>query len=199
MRIATSTTSLLLVISAAAAALAGCTDETTLGPTEPPVLAAAASRGVDLGQCGDISVPAGSTLVLNAYAEGVQIYQWDGMSWAPRGPSATLYADADHIGVIGTHFGGPTWKSNSGSFVVGQLKKPCEVGPTDIPWLLLDGIRSKGPGIFEGVTSIQRVNTVGGRAPTAPGSQGEVRNVPYTAEYYFYRALTAPEPAAGGA
>ena len=188
MRTATSTTSLLLVISAAGAALAGCADETTLGPAEQPVIAAAASRGVDLGQCDEISVPAGSTLILHAYAEGVQIYQWDGGAWAPRGPSATLYADADHTGVMGTHFGGPTWKSNSGSFVVGQLNKPCEVGPADIPWLLLDGIRSKGPGIFEGVTSIQRVNTVGGRAPTTPGSQGELRSIPYTAEYYFYRA-----------
>ena len=187
MRTATSTTSLLFVVSAAASALAGCGDETTLGPAERPVIPAAASRGVDLGRCDDLAVPAGSILVLHAYAEGVQIYEWTG-TWAPRGPSATLYADADQTGVIGTHFGGPTWKSNSGSFVVGQLNKPCEVGPADIPWLLLDGIRSTGPGIFEGVTSIQRVNTVGGRAPTAPGSQGEVRNIPYTAEYYFYRA-----------
>ena len=185
MRTATSFTSLLLV---AVAALAGCADDTTLGPTERLAISAAASRGVDLGQCDDLSVPAGSTLVLHAYAEGVQIYQSDGGTWAPRGPSATLYADADQTGVIGTHFGGPTWKSNSGSFVVGQLSKPCEVGAADIPWLLLDGIRSEGPGIFEGVTSIQRVNTVGGRAPTAPGSQGELRNVPYTAEYFFYRA-----------
>jgi len=188
MRTTSSTTSLLLVVSATAAALAGCADETTLGPPELPVIPAIASRIVELGQCDDLSVAAGSTLVLHAYAEGVQIYQWDGGAWAPRGPSATLYADADHTGVIGTHFGGPTWKSTSGSFVVGRLNKPCDVGPADIPWLLLDGIRSKGPGIFEGVTSIQRVNTVGGRAPTAPGSQGEVRNVPYTAEYFFYLA-----------
>ena len=187
MRTATSTTSLFLLVSAATAALAGCADQTTLGPAERTVISAAASRGVDLGQCEDISVPAGSTLVLHAYAEGVQKYEWNG-TWVPRGPSATLYADADYTGVIGTHFGGPSWKSNSGSFVVGQLNTPCEVGSADIPWLLLDGIRSEGPGIFEGVTSIQRVNTVGGRAPTAPGIQGELRNVPYTAEYYFYRA-----------
>jgi hypothetical protein len=188
MRTATSTTTLLLVVSAAAAALAGCADETTLGPTERPVIPAAASRGVDLGECSYLSTPAGSKLVLRAYAEGVQIYQWDGGTWAPRGPSATLYSDVDRNDVVGTHFGGPTWKSNSGSFVIGKLNKPCEVGPNDIPWLLLDGIRSEGPGIFQGVTSIQRVNTVGGRAPTAPGSQGEFRNVPYTAEYFFYRA-----------
>ena len=189
MRTATSTTSLLLALSAAAAALAGCGDETTLGPAEQPVIPAPAafSQAGDLGQCDEISVPAGSILVLHAYAKGVQKYEWNG-TWAPRGPSATLYADENYTGVIGTHFGGPTWKSNSGSFVVGQLNTPCEVGPADIPWLLLNGIRSQGPGIFEGVTSIQRVNTVGGRAPTLPGNQGEMRNIPYTAEYYFYRA-----------
>jgi hypothetical protein len=183
MRTVTSTTSLLL---AAVAALAGCADETTLGPGEPQIIPAAASVGADLGQCDNISAPAGSILALHAYAKGVQKYEWTG-TWTPRGPAATLYADAQYTGVIGTHFGGPTWKSNSGSSVVGQLNTPCEVGPDDIPWLLLDGIRSNGPGIFDGITSIQRVNTVGGRAPTAPGTLGEMRNVPYTAEYFFYR------------
>ena len=39
------------------------------------------------------------------------------------------------------------------------------------------------------MTYIQRVNTVGGNAPTDPGDfVGEVVEVPYTAEYYFYRA-----------
>ena len=174
-----------LVAFAAAAVLAGCEDETALGPTGPAI---AASRDVDLGECEEINAPEGSKLVYHAYAEGVQIYQWDGTTWAFRGPSATLYADAAGTATIGTHYAGPTWKGNGGSLVVGRLHTPCEVGPADIPWLLLDGIRSEGPGIFNGVTSIQRVNTVGGRAPTAHGSLNEVRNVPYTAEYFFYRA-----------
>jgi hypothetical protein len=39
------------------------------------------------------------------------------------------------------------------------------------------------------VTFIQRVNTVGGNAPTDPGNfPGEVTRVPYTADYFFYRA-----------
>jgi hypothetical protein len=61
------------------------------------------------------------------------------------------------------------------------------VSSADIPWLLLDAVQSGGSGMFHDVSSIQRVNTAGGRAPSAPGSAGEVRNVPYTAEYYFYR------------
>jgi hypothetical protein len=39
------------------------------------------------------------------------------------------------------------------------------------------------------VTFIQRVNTVGGKAPTVNGVvAGEVARVPYTAEYLFYKA-----------
>jgi Protein of unknown function (DUF3455) len=190
MRPATAVTSLLL--AAVASGAAACADS----PQEPsaapllhlPAIPAAASRDLELGACDEIGVPEGSKLVLRAYAEGVQIYRWDNGTWGPQGPSATLYADADRRGTIGIHYGGPTWESNDGSYVVGRLKTPCEVGPSAIPWLLLDGIRTRGPGIFQRVTHIQRVNTAGGRAPTAPGSPGEVRNVPYTAEYYFYRA-----------
>ena len=34
-----------------------------------------------------------------------------------------------------------------------------------------------------------RTNTTGGLAPTEPGTtDGQLKEVPYTAEYYFYRA-----------
>ena len=192
MRPATAATSLLLTALAMGATACGDSPQEPSAATPfAPVIPAAASRGVDLGECDELSVPEGSRLVLHAYAEGVQMYQWDNGTWAPRGPSATLYADAGGTEAIGIHYGGPTWESNSGSLVEGRLNKPCvdEAGPADIPWLLLDGIQSKGPGIFNRVAFIQRVNTVGGKAPSAPGNQGELRNVPYTAEYFFYRAL----------
>jgi hypothetical protein len=39
------------------------------------------------------------------------------------------------------------------------------------------------------VTFIQRVNTIGGTAPAEAGLfVGDEARVPYTAEYYFYRA-----------
>ena len=189
MRPATATTSLLLAGLALGAAACGDSPQEPTAATAPmPTIPAAAVPPVDLGECEEISVPEGSKLVYHAYAEGVQIYQWANGTWEPRGPSATLYADPDRQGTIGIHYGGPTWESHGGSLVVGKLKTPCEVGTSDIPWLLLDGVRSEGPGIFHRVAFIQRINTVGGRAPSAPGSQGEFRNVPYTAEYFFYRA-----------
>ena len=65
----------------------------------------------------------------------------------------------------------------------------CSVDSTAIDWLLLQAVSTDGPGIFKPVTYIQRVNTVGGKAPATPGTSicAEVK-VPYTAEYYFYRA-----------
>jgi hypothetical protein len=55
--------------------------------------------------------------------------------------------------------------------------------------LKLVSTETNGPGIFNRVTYIQRVNTTGGLPPGMPGSlHGEIKEVPYTAEYYFYRA-----------
>ena len=73
--------------------------------------------------------------------------------------------------------------------VVGQVLERATPDPNAIPWLLLKAKSTDGPGIFAEVTYIQRVNTVGGKAPTAPGDYvGELVRVPYTAEYFFYRA-----------
>ena len=62
--------------------------------------------------------------------------------------------------------------------------------PGAIPWLILSAVPTNtvGPGIFERTTYIQRVNTTGGLAPTAlPTALGQEAQVPYTAEYFFYR------------
>jgi hypothetical protein len=73
--------------------------------------------------------------------------------------------------------------------VIASRLEGCTPDPTAIPWLLLQTVSTEGPGIFHLVTYIQRVNTTGGLAPPAPGSSiGAEVEVPYTAEYYFYRA-----------
>lgn len=183
-----------LVVAAAAVPLAGCGSELAVGPEDSAAIAAtapaaSAARTVDLGACGYLGAPEGSTLVFHAYAKGAQVYRWNGQAWGFEGPDATLYADAEGTGVVGSHYGGPTWEANTGGFVVAEMRKSCPVDPADIAWLLLGVVRNEGPGVLSGVTHIQRVNTDGGRAPAGGGSYvGEVRNVPYTAEYLFYRA-----------
>ena len=141
--------------------------------------------------CDSIEVPVGNRLAFRVYALGVQVYKWNGAAWAFVEPSATLFADANYHGEVGIHYVGPTWESNSGS-KVRAARVPgtgCTPDSTAIPWLLLQKVSTEGPGIFSKVTYVQRVNTAGGTAPTAPGLlTGEVKEVPYTAEYYFYRA-----------
>ena len=141
--------------------------------------------------CESIQVEAGNGLAFRTYAMGVQVYKWNGTGWTFVEPVATLFADARYQGEVGTHYVGPTWESNSGSKVV-AARVPgtgCAPDSTAIPWLLLQKVSTDGAGIFSSVTFVQRLNTTGGTAPTAPGSVvGEVKEVPYTAEYYFYRA-----------
>jgi Protein of unknown function (DUF3455) len=148
------------------------------------------NRAPDLvGDCQILRVPAGNKVAFHVYAEGVQIYRWNGTSWVFVAPDAVLFADAGEDGAVGIHYAGPTWQSNSGSKVVGTVLQRCTPDPGAIPWLLLKAVSSEGPGIFHRVTYIQRVNTVGGLAPAEPGDfPGDVEKVPYTAEYFFYRA-----------
>ena len=139
--------------------------------------------------CDSLQVPQGNKVAFHAYALGVQIYRWNGTSWAFVEPVATLFADANYHGKVGIHYAGPTWESNSGGKVVAARLAGCSPDPTAIPWLLLRAVSTDDPGIFGSVTYVQRLNTTGGLAPTAPGSTIGARvEVPYTAEYVFYRA-----------
>lgn len=140
-----------------------------------------------------IRVPEGNKLSLVAYATGVQIYRCNGTTWGSSTPRADLFADPRHRRLIGTHFGGPTWEGKDGSSVVGVLPPQgnVTVDPTAIPWLLLQADPADAPGIFAGTTFIQRVATTGGLAPAAAdcnaGTVDTVVEVPYTADYYFWR------------
>lgn len=174
-------------------AIAACADN---GPTSPrsgsfasratPV--AGQAREVDLGSCTNLAVDSG-IVSARLYAAGTQNYMWNGTTWYFVGPTADLFADAGGNSFIGIHYAGPTWVSESGSGVVGRLADRCDGTPGSIPWLLLSAVSSRGPGIFEGTTFIQRLNTTGGTAPTTPGTTyGEMAKVPYTAEYVFYKA-----------
>jgi uncharacterized protein DUF3455 len=177
----------LLVITAAISS--ACSDTTQYGTTAPQTAAIAVrDNRPDLGGCEFLAAPDGSQLLLSAFGVGVQIYHWNGTSWGAPTPSATLYADAGLHAVVASHFAGPTWQSNSGGKVVGTVLNRCTVDAASIQWLSLAGV-ADGPGIFQHVTFIQRLHTVGGIAPSTAGTViGEERQVPYTADYLFYKA-----------
>ena len=88
---------------------------------------------------------------------------------------------------IGKHYAGPTWESNDGSKVVGEVKANDD-GPdaTAIPWLLLSAKATSGQGVFSPVKSIQRLYTSGGKAPAAgcdAAHTGQEARVAYKARY----------------
>jgi hypothetical protein len=139
--------------------------------------------------CSQIQVPAGNRISFHTYAIGIQVYRWNGSSWDFVAPSARLFADSGYRGLVGDHYAGPTWESNSGSKVVARRVDGCSPSVTAIPWLLLQTVTTEGKGVFANTTFIHRVNTVGGQVPAEPGIfPGVEQKVPYTAEYYFYRA-----------
>jgi len=147
----------------------------------------------------NLKVPQGEVLVLKAQAKGVQIYQCQAKAdnssqfeWTLKAPEAALLDDKAEN--IGKHYAGPTWEANDGSKVVGQVTERANSADRNaIPWLLLTAKSHEGNGIFSRVTSIQRVNTVGGKPPSTgcdSSHQGDQVRVNYEADYYFFRAAS---------
>ena len=181
-----------LALIAGAATVIGCATEGPIAPEQGAAsltpAAVSFTKAPELGACDRLNAPEGSKMVFHAYARGVQIYRWSGSAWTLYGPDATLSADAAGNSLVGTHYVGPTWESNSGSKVVGAVVDRCTPNPNAVAWLLLSA-KASGHGIFQSVTHIQRVNTVGGVAPSTPGSfVGDEVSIPYSTEYFFYRA-----------
>jgi hypothetical protein len=149
---------------------------------------------------GKIAVEAGHKVFLVGHAVGVQIYSCNatasGFSWTFVAPRADLYGDNGKL--ITTHFAGPTWQAVDGSRVVGQRVDGVTVDASAIPWLLLSATpTASGPDgdRLAGTTFIQRIATTGGLAPPAAdcnaSTAGSIEEVPYTADYYFWKRTGA--------
>ena len=145
----------------------------------------------------EIAVAGGHKPYLVAHADGVQIYDCltvqGGYAWRLAAPRATLVNDQGKT--IGSHYGGPTWEARDGSRVVGKRDGSKTVDPTAIDWLRLaaDSTTAGADGArFKDTSYIQRINTVDGLAPAASecnaDTLAERREIPYTADYVFFKA-----------
>jgi hypothetical protein len=173
--------SILAVVVAFAAALA-LAPVAGAAPAEPAVPTA-------------VAVPDGHKLYLVGHASGVQIYSCNGSAWGLVAPRADLVDDSGKV--IISHFGGPSWQAKDGSLVVAQRDGQHAVDGT-IAWLRLKATSTSSGadgGRLAGTTYIQRINTTGGVAPPASecdaSKAGTVVEVPYTADYYFWKARGA--------
>src|SRR4029077_7039145 len=132
----------------------------------------------------------GETTVLTLHAEGAQVYECkagsDGkLAWAFREPIATLLLDGK---TIGRHYAGPNWEHMEGSAVVGKVAGNAPgATPKDIPLLKLEVVASRGSGALSGRTTVQRINTVGGRHDGACEKAGTFYSAPYAADYVFLK------------
>ena len=135
-----------------------------------------------------IQVLDGSKVFLIGHAVGVQIYTCNGTVWSSAVPRANLFDDNGKL--IITHFAGPTWQAKDGSMVVGHAEAS----------VMVDRHRhSMG-------AAVRRFNdprparehhqhptnpTTGGHTPPAADcnatTAGTVAEVPYTADYYFWK------------
>jgi Protein of unknown function (DUF3455) len=136
--------------------------------------------------------PVNEQLLLQVHAKGDQVYACKSdaaqFTWTLKAPDAQLF---DKNGKpFGKHFAGPSWAANDGSRVTG---KPAANSPSpdadSIPWLLVTIVSHEGNGVLARVTSIQRLNTKGGKAPASgcdASHTGTELRVPYSADYRFY-------------
>ena len=146
-----------------------------------------------------IQVPDGHKLYLVAHAEGAQIYACtptaSGQEWRLSGPRADLIGDAGNE--IGTHYAGPTWQAKDGSSVKGVRVDGVNVDPTAVDWLLLSATSPTAGADGDRLAHtpyIQRINTTGGRAPAGgctPETVGDTAEIPYTADYAFWKSRGA--------
>ncbi|MGH6815524.1 MAG: DUF3455 domain-containing protein [Hyphomicrobiaceae bacterium] len=136
-----------------------------------------------------IAVP-GETLVATVHAEGAQVYECKAdasgkLVWQFREPIATLLVDGK---TVGRHYAGPTWELADGSGVGAKVAGRAP-GATakDIPLLKLEVTSQRGTGQLTGVATIQRLNTKGGVAEGPCERAGAFLNVPYSADYAFFK------------
>ena len=132
----------------------------------------------------------GETVVLTAHAEGAQVYECkagaDGkLAWAFREPIATLFVDGK---TVGRHYAGPNWEHIDGSAVVAKAAGNAPGATSDdIPWLKLQVTTSRGSGVLTSVTTVQRINTKGGKLAGPCDKAGVFKSAPYSAEYVFLK------------
>lgn len=142
-----------------------------------------------------VRVPAGHTMAMKAVGVGELTYECkakaadaNAYEWVFVGPVAKLM-DASNK-EVGKYYAGPTWESMDGSKVTGKQVAVAPAQPGSIPLQLVKAEPAMGKGAMTGVTYIQRVNTKGGVAPADPctaSSAGMKKQVPYQADYVFFR------------
>ena len=154
----------------------------------------AAAQTMDVPE--PIRVPPGHTMSMKVIGMGELTYECRAKAtdaaafeWVFVGPVARLM-DASGSKDVGKYYAGPTWEAADGSKVTGKQVAIAPATAGNIPLQLVKAEPGMGTGAMAGITYIQRVNTKGGVAPAEPcvsTSAGMKKQVPYQADYVFYK------------
>lgn len=138
-----------------------------------------------------IKAPDGERAAFTWHAAGVQIYECragekGAWAWQFVAPEAELFGPGGEK--AGTHGAGPHWTALDGSKTFGTVKARANgQREADIPWLLLSARSAGTAGKMASVTSVQRINTLGGNAPAtgcdAAADGGKRIRQGYSADY----------------
>ena len=140
---------------------------------------------------------AGERAAFTLFARGVQIYECKASAagssaapaWAFVAPEAELFEKSGGA-AVGTHGEGPFWRAADGSQIIGSVQARADAPAAGaIPWLLLSALPTTAPGRMAAVSSVQRIHTSGGTAPSSgctPAELGKRARVPYTSDYVFF-------------
>lgn len=155
----------------------------------------AAALNEPAGLAVPLRVSSSETPAFMLSADGVYVYQCraslsvpNAYEWGFIAPDATLYEGSRSVA---RHSSVGVYEAlTDRSSVSGIVRGAQPAGTANLPWVLIAAQPLSDSGIFAGVTSIQRVNTSGGAAPTtgcAATNEGAEARVAYRADYYFYK------------
>jgi len=160
---------------------------------------AAAAIAEPDGIAASLRAPASEAPAFVLNGNGVYIYQCrqsvsdpNTYAWAFVVPDATLYEGTRSVARHATV--GLYEALSDRSSVSGVVRSSQAAGTANLPWVLIRAQPIGESGLFANVSSIQRVNTTGGAAPTSgcgPDNTGEEARVAYQADYYFYKRTGA--------
>ena len=162
----------------------------------------------------NIEVPAGNHAYFVGHGVGTQNYvcapakSIGQVAWTLFTPQATLFGDAGEQ--LTSHFFSPnpvegntairaTWRDSQDSSTVwakanASSSDPAFVNANAVAWVLLQTVGTQvgptGGANLTRTTFIQRLNTIGGLAPSTgcdvPTDLGSKAFMPYTADYFFF-------------
>lgn len=164
-----------------------------------PLIASLAAASAWAQVPAQVAPPEGNKAALTLAATGDLSYECKAVAdkpgmfaWTFTGPNAKLW-DAGKK-EVGKYYAGPTWEAADGSKVTGTQVAVSPGAQGAIPLQLVKANPSTGMGAMQGVTYVQRLNTVGGVAPATPacaaGNVGAKTTVPYSADYVFFKQGT---------